>query len=50
MMGVFVFKQTAEEPLPTGDVTVRMELAADGATPATRGEVILFIDDRPVGK
>ena len=50
MMGVFVFKQVAEEDLPTGDVTVRMEFAADGAKPATGGEVTLFIDDRPVGK
>jgi hypothetical protein len=50
MMGVFVFKQVAEENLPSGDVTVRMQFAADGATPATGGEVTLFIDDRPVGK
>ena len=50
MMGVFVFKQVAEEDLPTGDVTVRMEFAADEAKPATGGEVTLFIDDRPVGK
>ncbi len=50
MMGVFVFKQVAEENLPTGEVTVRMEFAADEATPATGGEVTLYIDDRPVGK
>jgi len=50
MMGVFIFQQVAEEDLPSGDVTVRMEFAADGATPATGGEVTLFIDDRPVGK
>ena len=50
MMGVFVFKQVAEEDLPTGEVTVRMEFAADEAKPATGGEVTLFIDDRPVGK
>ena len=50
MMGVFVFKQVAEEDLPTGDVTVRMEFAADGATMATGGEVTLFIGDVPVGK
>ena len=50
MMGVFVFKQVAEEPLPAGNVTVRMEFAADEAKPATGGEVTLFIDDRPVGK
>ena len=50
MMGVLVFTQVAEEDLPTGDVTVRMEFAADGPTPATGGEVTLFIDERPVGK
>ena len=50
MMGVFVFKQVAEEDLPTGELTVRMEFAADEAKPATGGEVTLFIDDRPVGK
>ena len=50
MMGVFVFTQVAEEDLPAGDVTVRMEFEADGATPATGGNVTLFIDGRPVGK
>jgi arylsulfatase A-like enzyme len=50
MMGVFIFKQVAEEPLPTGDVTVRMEFEADEAKPATGGEVTLFVDGRPVGK
>ncbi len=49
MMGVFVYKQVADEGLPMGDVTVRMEFAADAAKPATGGEVTLFIDDRPVG-
>ena len=50
MMGVFIFKQVADEDLPTGNVTVRMEFVADAATPATGGEVTLFIDERPVGK
>ncbi len=50
MMGVFVFRQQAEEPLPEGEVSVRMEFAADAAKPATGGEVTLFINDRPVGK
>ena len=49
MMGVLVFKQVAEEDLPTGEVTVRMEFVADAATPATGGEVTLLINDRPVG-
>ena len=50
MMGVSVFKQVAEEDLPTGDVTVRMQFEADEPKPATGGEVTLFIDGRPVGK
>jgi arylsulfatase len=50
MMGVFAYKQVAEENLPSGDVTVRMEFAADDAKPATGGEVTLYIDNRPVGK
>ena len=49
MMGVFVFRQRAEEPLPEGEVTVRMQFDADAAKPATGGEVTLFIDERPVG-
>ncbi len=49
MMGVFVFTQVAEESLPSGVVTVRMQFDADGATPATGGDVSLSIDGRPVG-
>ena len=50
MMGVFVFRQEAEEELPTGEVSVRMEFAADEPKPATGGEVSLFIGDQVVGK
>ena len=50
MMGVFVYKQIAEEDLPSGDVTVRMEFSADEAKPATGGDVTLFVNDRQVGK
>jgi hypothetical protein len=50
MMGVFIYRQQAEEPLPAGEVNVRMEFAADAPKPATGGEVTLFINDRPVGK
>ena len=50
MMGVFVYRQVADQPLPEGDVTVRMEFAADAPKPATGGEVTLFINDQPVGK
>ncbi len=50
MMGVFVYKQVAEEPLPIGDVTVRMEFAADEAKPGTGGDVTLLVNGRQVGK
>ena len=36
MMGVFVFRQQAEETLPEGEVTVRMEFAADAAEAGDR--------------
>ncbi len=50
MMGVSFFKQVATEDLPSGEVKVRMEFAADAPKPATGGEVTLFINDRPVGQ
>jgi arylsulfatase A-like enzyme len=50
MMGVFIYTQVAEEDLPAGEVTVRMEFLADGAKPATGGDVTLFVDDRQIGK
>jgi arylsulfatase len=50
MMGVFIYRQQAEEQLPAGEVTVRMEFAADAPKPATGGEVTLYINDQPVGK
>jgi len=50
MMGVFVYRQQAEQPLPEGRVNVRMEFAADAAKPATGGEVTLFVNDEPAGK
>ena len=49
MMGVFIFRQQASEPLPTGEVSVRMEFAADAPKPATGGQVTLYVNDREVG-
>ena len=50
MMGVFVYTQVAEEDLPVGEITVRMEFLADGAKPATGGDVTLRVNDRQIGK
>ena len=49
MMGVFIFRQQATEPLPAGEVTVRMEFAADAPKPATGGQVTFFVNDKAVG-
>ena len=46
MMGVFIFRQQATEPLPTGEVNVRMEFAADAPKPATGGQVTLYVNDQ----
>jgi arylsulfatase A-like enzyme len=48
-LGVQEFRQEADTPLPSGAVNVRMEFAADAPTPATGGEVTLYIDDEAVG-
>jgi arylsulfatase len=48
MMGVFIYRQQAQERLPAGEVKVRMEFAADAPKPATGGEVTLFVNDKPV--
>ena len=49
MMGVSVFKQVAEEDLPTGDVTVRMQFEADEAKAGDRrrGDAV---HRRPTGR
>jgi arylsulfatase A-like enzyme len=49
-VGVFEYKQESDIPLPAGGVRVRMEFAADGAEPATGGDVTLFINDEPAGR
>jgi arylsulfatase len=48
-VGVQEYRQEFETPLPTGNVTVRMEFAADAPTPATGGEVTLYVNGEPVG-
>ena len=43
------FREGFKDPLPTGNVDVRMEFAADEAKPATGGEVTLYVNDEQVG-
>ena len=47
--GIMEFRQESEGPLPAGEVSVRMEFAADAPKPATGGEVSLFVNDERVG-
>ena len=49
MMGVFIYRQQATEPLPMGEVNVRLQFEADAPKPATGGQVTLYVNDRPVG-
>jgi arylsulfatase A-like enzyme/uncharacterized membrane protein len=49
-LGVKSYKQAATEPLPTGDVTVRMLFEADEHTPGTGGTVTLWANGAPIGK
>jgi arylsulfatase len=49
-LGVETYKETADTPLPPGDVSVRMLFEATENKPGTGGHVTLFVNDVPVGK
>ena len=49
MMALRKYEQVATEPLPVGDVTVKMQFDADEAKPGTGGTVSLWADDRQIG-
>jgi hypothetical protein len=50
MMGVQVYRQESDTPLPAGEVTVQLEFHADGAQPGTGGDVRLFANGTEIGK
>ena len=50
MMGVETYRQESTEPLPSGDVTVRMQFDADEPKPGTGGTVTLWANDRKIGE
>ena len=50
MMGVFIYRQQADEPLPPGGDRADGIRRRCAPKPATGGEVTLYINDRPVGK
>ena len=49
-LGVESYRQTATEPLPAGEIKVRMLFEADEPKPGTGGRVTLFAGDRRIGE
>ena len=50
MMGVERYEQVSTEPIPTGDVTVRMQFDADRQEPSAGGMVSLYANDEKIGE
>ena len=50
MMGVERYKQVSTEPIPTGDVTVRMQFDADRQERSAGGTVSLYANDEKIGE
>jgi arylsulfatase len=50
MMGAEQYKQVSTEPIPTGDVTVRMQFDADRQEPSAGGTVSLYANDAKIGE
>ena len=49
-LGVDTFKQVSSEPIPTGDVTVKMLFETDAPKPGSGGKVTLWANDKQVGE
>ena len=49
-LGVETYRQVATEPLPTGNVSVRMLFEADEAKPGAGGKVTLLANDKVIGE
>jgi hypothetical protein len=49
-LGVDTFKQVASEPLPTGDVSVKLLFESDAPKPGAGGKVTLWTNDKQVAE
>jgi len=49
-LGIDTYRQTSKEPIPTGDVTVKMLFEADEPKPGSGGKVTLWVNDKQVGE
>jgi len=50
LLGVETYTQVSTEPLPTGDVTVKMLFESDEPKPGSGGKVSLWANDRMIGE
>jgi arylsulfatase len=48
-LGVDTYRQVSTEPIPTGEVAVRMLFESDQPVPGSGGRVTLWANDRPIG-
>jgi arylsulfatase len=49
-LGIDTYKQISTEPLPTGEVNVKMLFEADEPKPGTSGKVTLWANDKQIGE
>ena len=49
-LGIDTYRQTSTEPIPTGDITLKMLFDADQPTPGTSGHVTLWAGDKQIGE
>ncbi len=49
-LGIDTYKQTSAEPIPRGDVTLKMLFEIDEPRPGSGGTVSLWADDRQIGE
>ena len=50
LLGVETYKQVSSEPLPSGDITVKMLFESEANAPGSGGEVTLWVGDRQIGE
>ena len=49
-LGIDTYKQTSTEPIPTGDVTLKMLFEIDQPKPGAGGKVTLWANDKQIGE
>jgi arylsulfatase len=50
LLGVEVYRQVSTEPIPTGDVNVKMLFEIDAPKPGSGGRVTLWANDKQIGE